>query len=210
MDKTVFLDGLRIFMEKELMDSRFAWWEWDTVCNRVTCNDLKVTMLGYDPAEFENVGYQSFTELLHPDDHGRTMQAMRDYLEGRAAIYQIDYRIRRKDGGYTWYMDRGCAVTRDETGRPVRMRGLVVNLGAELEQKARSREFVRQVRSSLPSPESGVEHIVTLCSVCQRFRLEDLWVTVPDGLGRAFPDRVSHGICPDCVRTLYPEFADSA
>jgi hypothetical protein len=208
MQEDCFLQQLTAFMEKELVHSRFAWWEWDIPRNRVICNDLKVTMLGYDPGDFRDVGYQAFTDLLHPMDYERTMQAMRDHLENRATIYQIDYRILRKDGHYTWYMDRGCAIMRNASGKPLRLRGLVVDLGEELEQKSRDKGFLSQVRERLPSPASGAEHIVTLCSVCQRFRIEELtWVQVPEKFREAFPQRISHGICPDCMGTLYPEFA---
>ena len=92
-------DDLERFLDEALMSSAFAWWEWDIPANRVTSNDKKVEMLGRRPEDFRNAGYQAFTDLLHPDDHERTMRAMRDYLEGRASLYQIDYRILRADGG---------------------------------------------------------------------------------------------------------------
>ncbi|TWI62663.1 PAS domain-containing protein [Desulfobotulus alkaliphilus] len=207
MGRTDFMEKLDAFMEKELIHSQFAWWEWDIRINRVICNDLKVTMLGYDPKDFTDVGYQAFTELLHPMDFERTMQAMRDHLENRAPLYQIDYRILKKDGTYTWYMDRGYAIDRDENNKPLRLRGIVVNLGLEMEEKAKDAGYLSQIRQRLPSPASGAEHIVTLCSVCQRFRIEELlWVRVPHEFDQAFPERISHGICPDCISTLYPEF----
>ena len=95
---------LQRLLDDALQQSNLAWWEWDIPRNIVTCNDLKVTMLGYDPGDFINAGYQAYTGLLHPDDYERTMQAMRDHLECRADIYQVDYRIMKKDGDYTWYL----------------------------------------------------------------------------------------------------------
>jgi hypothetical protein len=34
------------------------------------------------------------------------------------------------------------------------------------------------------------------------------WIGVPSRLAEGFPAQVSHGLCPDCIRTLYPEFAE--
>jgi len=199
---------LRDLLERVLLDSSFAWWESNIVSNEVTSNDLKLTMLGYDPADFSNAPYQAYTDLLHPDDYERTMQAMRDHLEGRARIYQVDYRIKRSDGNYNWYMDRGLIISRLPDGSPERLRGIVIDLGEEFTAALSDQERVRLIRNALPSTQSGKNHI-TLCSNCKRLKVgEDDWIKVDASLYRAFPKSVSHGICPDCIRMLYPDLAD--
>ncbi|HPS56957.1 MAG TPA: PAS domain-containing protein [Spirochaetota bacterium] len=67
-------------------------------------------MLGYDPADFENKGYQAFTDLLHPDDHKKAMDAMQRVLRNETGLYQVDYRIRGRNSVYHWYMDRGTVI----------------------------------------------------------------------------------------------------
>jgi PAS domain S-box-containing protein len=114
-----------------LVDSPYAWWEWDIIANKVTFNDLKATMLGYNPYDFRNSGYQVFTDLLHADDFEKTMQAMRDVLEGKTDLYQIDYRIKAKNGSYHWYLDRGLVIEREESEIIKKLRGIVIDLGAE-------------------------------------------------------------------------------
>ena len=95
-------------------ESPFPWWEWDVAGNVVKASPLKVEMLGYCFEDFRGKGYQAYTDLLHPDDFERTMQAMRDLLEGRAPIYLVDYRIHARDGSWRWYMDRGSVQTRNQ------------------------------------------------------------------------------------------------
>jgi hypothetical protein len=48
--------------------------------------------LGYRYEDVLDCGYEAFTDLLLEEDYARTMDAMRDLLEGRAPLYQVDYR----------------------------------------------------------------------------------------------------------------------
>jgi PAS domain S-box-containing protein len=193
-------------LQQSLEGSEFPWWEWDIVENRVTFNDRKVTMLGYDAARFRDVGYEAFTDLLHPEDYERAMQAMRDHLAGAAPLYQVDYRIRRADGTYTWYMDRGDTMERDAEGWPLRLRGLVIDLGPEMERRSGSEVLVALIRQSLPGPDGG--DVTTVCSSCTRMQIEDEWISIGEAFHRAYSHALSHGICPDCMQRLYPEYAD--
>ena len=198
-------EDIKELLDEALMRADIAWWDWDIPHNRVVSNDLKTTMLGYRPEDFRGLGYQAYTGLLHPDDYERTMQAMRDHLEGRADIYQIDYRIRRADGGYTWYMDRGCILERDEAGNPLRLRGLVVDLGKSMSEKSRDEAVLRLIRKRLPA--SGKkDQFAVLCSACKQIKIaEREWVPVGGNFEKVFWPEISHGICPECVKRLYPD-----
>lgn len=206
---TDYISGdLQRLLDEVLMTSEFAWWEWDILRNVTTSNDLKVTMLGYDPEDFRGVAYQAYTELLHPADYERVMQAMRDHLEGRAPIYQIDYRIRRADGAYVWYMDRGQTIARAADGSPLRLRGFVLDLGPEFNQHIKSEMILSLVRRALPSSQEN-RNMVTLCSGCKQLKLEEgIWMSVDSRFQKALTGSISHGLCPECIRRLYPESVD--
>ncbi len=128
----------------------YAWtgnlghWYWHIGTNAVTFNPLKVAALGYAPDEVpEPVPYQFFTDRIHPDDYEHTMQVMRDHLAGQAAVYEVEYRIRAKDGTYRWYYDRGRITQRDANGKPLFLAGIVFdvtekkNMQLDLERKNR-------------------------------------------------------------------------
>ena len=203
------LDGetSRHWVEGVLGESPFPWWEWDVAGNVVTASPLKVEMLGYCFEDFRGKGYQAYTDLLHPDDFERTMQAMRDLLEGRAPIYQVDYRIHARDGSWCWYMDRGSVQTRNQEGGPLLVRGVVLNLGEHLHEQNRLEELLRLFRQAVPSERRGVE-VLRVCSSCRRIHSGDQWLTFTPDLLEFIDLPRSHGICPDCIRTLYPDLAE--
>ncbi len=113
----------------------YAWtgnlghWYWNFRTNEVTFNPLKVTALGYEKGEIpEPVTYQFFTDKLHPDDYQRTMTAMGNHLHGKADVYEVEYRIRDKDGKYKWFYDRGKITQVDEAGKPLFIAGIVFDI----------------------------------------------------------------------------------
>ncbi len=60
-------------------------------------------------------------ETLHPDDRGPTRQLWADSVAGRHP-YDVEYRVRRRDGEYRWFKTRGVPI-RDGEGRTVRWFG---------------------------------------------------------------------------------------
>lgn len=110
--------------------SNIAWWEWDIPSQKVIFDPKKATMLGYTVEEFPDNVY-AITELLHPEDYDATMAHMRAYLEGKTAEWNVLYRIKRRDGQYAWYHDRGKITARDHDGKPLKLIGTVVDPGSK-------------------------------------------------------------------------------
>ncbi|MFA6457263.1 MAG: PAS domain-containing protein [Bacteroidota bacterium] len=188
-----------------LRDAPFAWWEWDVIKNLVTMNDLKATMLGYNPDTFAGKGYEAFTDLLHPDDFNKAMDAMRALLSGKKEIYQIDYRIKDASNRYHWYMDRGVAIAY-ENDKIARIRGIVIDLGMEKTIGAN----VEAMMNLLSRYSESKNNLIIVCSSCKRVKIQsEEWTPVTDTMIKAITDTVSHGICHPCLYRLYPELAES-
>jgi diguanylate cyclase (GGDEF)-like protein/PAS domain S-box-containing protein len=117
----------------ELLD--FPWvgnlgqWYWSVNSNKVIFNDRKLTNLGFSREELpDEVGFEFFTNRLHPDDYERVMANMRSRLYKQSEAYEVEYRIRNKDGDYVWYYDRGKVSKRDDEGRPLLVSGIVFDI----------------------------------------------------------------------------------
>ena len=103
-------------------------WHWFYDQNKVIFNDKKISQLGYDPMVVGEVGFQFFTDKLHPDDYEPVMQNMRDHLMAKTLAYEVEYRIRHKNGHYLWYYDRGTVTKRDQNGKPLILQGIVFDI----------------------------------------------------------------------------------
>lgn len=101
-------------------------------------------MLGYTEAEFPDV-LDSWATRLHPADRDRVFGALVAHIEHRQP-YDIEYRLRTKQGDYRWVRARGQAVW-DDAGQPLRMAGSLqcVTGRKRIEESLRRAEHLLQL-----------------------------------------------------------------
>lgn len=119
-------------LERQLADNEERWelaisgandgiWDWNLETNSIYFSDRWKLMLDYLPEEIQN-RYLEWESRIHTEDLGRVKEAIRNHLENATKIYQVDYRIRCKNGEYRWMLARGKAV-RNKDGKPTRFVG---------------------------------------------------------------------------------------
>jgi PAS domain S-box-containing protein len=76
-------------------------------------------------------------EVLHPDDRERTRKFWTDSVAGRGP-YDVEYRVRRKDGDYRWFKTRGVPF-RDGAGQILKWFGTCTDIASDkqLEEELR-------------------------------------------------------------------------
>lgn len=105
-----------------LLGADLGTWDWDIASGRVVFNDRWATMLGYAPEDVD-AKIESWTELVHPDDLPRAMDALNAHMRGETDLYECEHRMRHADGHWLWILDRGRVIERGEDGRPLRACG---------------------------------------------------------------------------------------
>jgi PAS domain S-box-containing protein len=96
-------------------------WEWDLVTDEVHYSLRWKEMLGYADDELPD-RFAEWERRVHPDDLASAWAAIRAYLAGESPVYEVEYRLRHKDGSYRWICARGVAA-RNSAGHPVRLVG---------------------------------------------------------------------------------------
>ena len=87
----------RVKLEQDLARlSHVGSWEWDPATGAVTWSDELYEIYGVDPRTFVPT-YESFLELVHPDDREFVATTTRHAYE-RGEPFSIDERIVRPDG----------------------------------------------------------------------------------------------------------------
>jgi len=95
-------------MEAAIWGSNDGIWDWDLAAGTVYLSPRWKEQLGYMDSELDS-NQELFSGLLHPDDRERVRQAIADYLQQRMDLYDIEFRLRHKDGSYRWIRSRGKA-----------------------------------------------------------------------------------------------------
>ncbi|WP_336337074.1 PAS domain-containing protein [Haloarcula brevis] len=115
-------------------------WDWNPKTNEVTFDERWTGMLGYTTDELEP-RYETWADLVHPDDIDRAEQALKDLKTGETELYQCEFRMRTKDGDWRWIRDIGKVFERTDDGEAVRAVGIHQDI---TEERRRQNEVERQ------------------------------------------------------------------
>lgn len=124
--------------------SRDGLWDWNITTGHYYCSPRLKEMLGFEEHEIEEtVG--RFMSLVHDEDRELVQRAMTDHVERRAP-YDIEFRIRTKQGELRWFYARGQALW-DDAGRPIRMAGSLTDLTARKRAEALLKEKLELIEA---------------------------------------------------------------
>lgn len=94
--------------EMMLISSNDGLWDWDVKTGRIEFSIRWQGMLGYlgeCPANFT-----AWQQLLHPDDREAVLLRLANHIDGLAPRFDMEYRVRHRDGHYHWVHSRGTAL----------------------------------------------------------------------------------------------------
>ena len=106
-------------------------WDWDMQTNEIYFSPRWKSMIGYEENEIAG-RYDEWEIRLHPDDREPAVAAVQAYLQRHSPIFEIEHRLRHKDGKYRWILARGVALW-DAEGKPYRMAGSNTDITARKE-----------------------------------------------------------------------------
>ena len=137
--------------------SKIGLWDYDLTNRTAEVTDTFLTMLGYEPGEFE-VTPELWKELCHPQDYPIVRSSIDRHLAGETPIMKMEVRIRKKDGSWLWVREVGEVIERDAQGIPTRMLGLHIDID---ESKRLDRALRSAIRIQVHDSES--ETLNQLC-----------------------------------------------
>lgn len=144
-------------LEVALLGTSDGLWDWDVQTNEVYLSSRWKTMLGYAEDELPNA-LDTWKRLIHPRDRDQTLATLHDYLDGRQPVFQVEYRMLRKDESWAWILSRGAAL-RDEAGRPVRMAGSHTDITARKHAEQELAQINQRLREA--SRRAGMADVAT-------------------------------------------------
>lgn len=162
-------------------------WDWDLITNSLWWNDGARTVLGYATEEVDPT-IKWWYDRIHPDDKERVVASIHDTIQGGERFWSAEYRYRRADGTYAHFYDRGY-VLREESGRPIRMIGAMLDVTDRKlnEQKLRFQAGVlAQVRDAVIAVDNDERRVIHWNPGAERL----YGFTADETLGRRLADIV--------------------
>ncbi len=114
-------------LDRALDGARLALFELDLASGRVYLTDAWAEMIGAERGETHTT-IAELDELSHPDEREMMRKLTGDADWGRTDGYEVERRVRRRDGEWIWVFSRARVVERDASGRALRAAGTVVDI----------------------------------------------------------------------------------
>jgi PAS domain S-box-containing protein len=207
-DRTRAEEALRESKERYEMTTKAGQvgvWDWNLETNEIYLDPNLKAMLGYEDYEIRN-HLDDWGRLVHPDDAERVMAEADAHLQGSKPHYEIAHRMLHRDGSIRWFLARGNAV-RDAKGKPYRVVGTDTDITASKRAGDEREMLQKQLEKALTKVLGG---FINICANCKRIHDDSgHWVPIEKYIGEHTEAEFSHGICPECLRALYPDYEKS-
>jgi PAS domain S-box-containing protein len=167
-------------------------------CERVT---------GYTAQEFLD-DPDLMNRIIHPDDGAemvahfhKTGKVMPDSVDAE------DFRIVRRDGETRW-IGHVCQPVYDRKGLSSGRRGSNRDITERKQLEKDKNDLINELQQAL-SKVKRLSGFIPICASCKKIRDDTgYWNDIERYISERTETQFSHGICPDCIRKLYPEIAD--
>ncbi len=140
-------------------------WDWDLAGDDYYLSARWKEMIGYGPDELPNER-ELFVAHLHPEDRPRVEEAIARHFN-REGPYDIEYRLRHRDGHFFWCRARGQAVW-NETGKVVRFSGATTDVTEQKAAEASIQALLAEKQALLDNALVGIvflrQRVVVACN----------------------------------------------
>ena len=153
--------SLRRIAEEALSASEERWkfildggienaWDWDIEHNKQSHTDNETSLFQHINKHIE--GNESIT--VHPADAEELKADFEAHINGETDFYTNKHRALRKNGSWSWVLSRGKVVSRDNTGKALRMVGTHSDItereiAAQIYQNSNQAIFVTDMNNKL-------------------------------------------------------------
>ncbi len=104
-------------------------WDRDLVNHKIYYSAGWKAIIGYQDHEI-GTSLEEAYQRLHPADRDYVLATIAAHVDKKTDHYEVEHRLRCKDGSYKWVASRGQIVSRSATGTPLRMLGTTTDISA--------------------------------------------------------------------------------
>lgn len=163
-ERTAALQASQQRLEMAFHGAGLASWDWHIETGVFSFNERWAQLRGFDAQEFAP-HISSSTDGIHPDDRPLVEENLKACLAGQTPEFEAEMRVRTKANEWTWILNRGRVIERDEQGAPVRMAGIEIDITA----RKRTEEALRESEVRYSSLVSRATDVIYTAGLDGRF-----------------------------------------
>ncbi|MBI5387353.1 MAG: PAS domain S-box protein [Verrucomicrobia bacterium] len=131
-----------------------GFWDWNLKTDAIYFSPIWKRQLGYADAELKNC-FETWESRFHPEDRDAAMRHLLVYLAKPWPGFEIEFRLRHRDGSYRWFLCRAASLE-DEHGDPYRMLGVHLDITDHKNTEARTHQNEARLRAIVDTASDAV------------------------------------------------------
>ncbi|HIJ56214.1 MAG TPA: PAS domain S-box protein [Deltaproteobacteria bacterium] len=182
----------------------------DSTVGGVIVTDVQGNITYVNPSFLRMFGYADKAEvlginaaLLFPGEeirHFADVQAMIDASDG----YTEEFTVQTKDRTVC-FVEVSSSVVRNSDGKVEGRMASFVNITRRKQLEQEQKALIQKLQDALEKIKT-LRGLIPICAACKNIRDDrGFWHRVEEYITRHAEVKFSHGICPDCMKKLYPE-----
>ena len=150
--------------------------------------------------EEELIGRPDTIVYANPEDE----KWVRERIIEDGRVNDIEILMKRKNGGI-WYASLTARRFLDENGKSTGVRGVLRDMTTRKLMEEEREGLISELREAL-SEVKQLSGLLPICSSCKKIRDDTgYWNQIETYIKDHSEAEFSHGICPDCMKRLYPD-----
>jgi len=137
-------------LQSILQGTRVGTWEWNVQTGQRIFNEQYARMLGHT---LESLGSDPSTwpSLVHPADLAEAQRRLNAHVQGLSDFYEMEMRMRHRDGRWIWVLARGKLVHSTEDGLPLWVYGTHLDISESKSAAQRLAQTMATLQNVLDS-----------------------------------------------------------
>lgn len=140
--------------------TRIGTWEWNVQTGATVFNERWAEIVGHTLAELEPLSIQTWLDLAHPEDLKVSGELLERHFAGDLDYYDLQCRMRHKDGHWVWVHDRGRLVSWTEDGKPLLMSGTHADISQQKEAEEQLAHAYSLLKEQARQTQAILDHMV--------------------------------------------------
>jgi PAS domain S-box-containing protein len=170
-------------------------------------------VLGANSALIKMMGCSSFEELSNLDlnasgyEDQQKREIFKDVMEEVGTIQRFESTWKRRDGSIIHVSENAIAV-RGNDGKISYYEGMVEDITERKVVEKERERLITELQKAIAEVQA-LSGLLPICASCKKIRDDSgYWNQLESFIEHRATVQFSHGICPDCMQKLYPQYYD--
>jgi PAS domain S-box-containing protein len=183
----------------------YGYYEVDIAGNFTFFNDSLCRILGYSRDETTGMNNRQY---MDKENTQKVYQAFNRVYATGEPYRSFDWEILRKDGTKR-FVESSVSLLRNLKGERIGFRGIVRDITERKVAEEEREKLIHEIQDALAQIKK-LSGLLPICASCKKIRDDKgYWNQIESYIRDHSEAEFSHGICPDCMKKLYPDFADN-